>query len=84
MISLTFYVYKFIGSIDTDFRPQLSHLSESLFTVVGWDPPGYGNTTRPPNRDFSGGRDMFYRDARLAQALMKARNCNYCVNECWC
>ncbi|XP_063225365.1 valacyclovir hydrolase isoform X2 [Bacillus rossius redtenbacheri] len=57
-----------LGSIWTDFKPQIENLSKSKFTLVAWDPPGYGKS-RPPNRDFS--PDFFRRDAGLAAALMK-------------
>jgi valacyclovir hydrolase len=76
-----------IGSIETDFRPQLTSLDKKKFTVVGWDPPGYGKS-RPPNRDLSDGVKMFYDDARLAEALMKVginmEQCTIFVYEIQC
>ena len=45
---------------------QLSGLSPLEFSLVGWDPPGYGGS-RPPGRDFT---DFFQRDAELAVTTM--------------
>ncbi|KAF7476349.1 valacyclovir hydrolase isoform X2 [Marmota monax] len=56
------------GSGETDFAPQLKSLNKNLFTVVAWDPRGYGHS-RPPDRDFP--VDFFERDAKDAVDLMK-------------
>ncbi|XP_026666872.1 uncharacterized protein LOC108633103 [Ceratina calcarata] len=56
------------GSIWTDFKPQIEGLSREKFTVVAWDPPGYGKS-RPPDRTFPD--DFFQRDADWACNLMK-------------
>jgi valacyclovir hydrolase len=45
-------------------------LDKSKFTVVAWDPPGYGNS-RPPVRDFS--QDFFHRDADWGVKLMQVK-----------
>lgn len=58
-----------LGSTKTDFGPQLKSLDKERFTVVGWDPRGYGRS-RPPDRDFP--PDFFERDAKDAVDLMKA------------
>ncbi|KAM9849315.1 valacyclovir hydrolase [Aulostomus maculatus] len=58
-----------LGSTRTDFGPQLKSLNKQRFTVVGWDPRGYGRS-RPPDRDFP--PDFFERDAKDAVDLMKA------------
>ncbi|XP_039984464.1 valacyclovir hydrolase isoform X2 [Xiphias gladius] len=58
-----------LGSTRTDFGPQLKSLDKERFTVVGWDPRGYGQS-RPPDRDFPS--DFFERDAKDAVDLMKA------------
>ncbi|XP_056233675.1 valacyclovir hydrolase [Seriola aureovittata] len=58
-----------LGSTRTDFGPQLKALNKEHFTVVGWDPRGYGRS-RPPDRDFPS--DFFERDAKDAVGLMKA------------
>ncbi|KAI4561052.1 hypothetical protein MJG53_017681 [Ovis ammon polii x Ovis aries] len=53
---------------ETDFGPQIEKLNKKLFTVVAWDPRGYGHS-RPPDRDFP--VDFFERDAKDAVDLMK-------------
>ncbi|XP_069009060.1 valacyclovir hydrolase [Embiotoca jacksoni] len=58
-----------LGSTKTDFAPQLESLNKERFTVVGWDPRGYGQS-RPPDRDFP--PDFFERDAKDAVDLMKS------------
>uniref|UniRef100_A0A8C6S9A1 Biphenyl hydrolase like n=1 Tax=Neogobius melanostomus TaxID=47308 RepID=A0A8C6S9A1_9GOBI len=57
-----------LGSTRTDFGPQIKLLNKERFTVVGWDPRGYGQS-RPPDRDFPA--DFFHRDAKDAVDLMK-------------
>nr|KAF6443165.1 biphenyl hydrolase like [Molossus molossus] len=57
-----------LGSGETDFGPQIKNLNKQLFTVVAWDPRGYGHS-RPPDRDYPG--DFFERDAKDAVDLMK-------------
>ncbi|KAJ8276857.1 hypothetical protein GJAV_G00068680 [Gymnothorax javanicus] len=58
-----------LGSGRTDFGPQLESLNKEHFTVVSWDPRGYGNS-RPPERDFP--LNFFERDAKDAVDLMLA------------
>lgn len=58
-----------LGSVKTDFGPQMKSLNKELFTVIGWDPRGHGQS-RPPDRDFP--PDFFERDAKDAMDLMKA------------
>jgi valacyclovir hydrolase len=58
-----------LGTIESDFTPQLKDLQKD-FTVVAWDPPGYGKS-RPPPRDLSGGHRFYYRDADAAHELMQ-------------
>ncbi|XP_048863159.1 valacyclovir hydrolase isoform X2 [Brienomyrus brachyistius] len=58
-----------LGSGQTDFGPQLTYLSKERFTIISWDPRGYGRS-RPPDRDFP--PDFFDRDAKDAVDLMKA------------
>lgn len=58
-----------LGSARTDFGPQLKGLNKERFTVVGWDPRGYGQS-RPPSRDFP--LNFFERDAKDGIDLMKA------------
>lgn len=62
------FVFSTTGSTRTDFGPQLKSLNKERFTVVGWDPRGYGRS-RPPDRDFP--PDFFERDAKDGVDLMK-------------
>lgn len=50
-----------LGTAVTDFEPQLKHFGEndSGFTVVSFDPAGYGKS-RPPNRTFSTDPMLFF------------------------
>uniref|UniRef100_H0YVC9 Biphenyl hydrolase like n=1 Tax=Taeniopygia guttata TaxID=59729 RepID=H0YVC9_TAEGU len=57
------------GSGQTDFGPQLKSMNKQLFTIVAWDPRGYGKSI-PPSRDFP--PDFFERDAKDAVDLMQA------------
>lgn len=59
-----------IGTMRTDFQPQIDALPTLLpdYTIIGWDPPGYGDS-RPPERTFPAG--FYHRDAYLADALMQ-------------
>lgn len=63
------------GSGKTDFAPQLEMLDRRRFTVVGWDPRGYGHS-RPPDRDFP--PNFFHRDAQDAVDLMQVRGLTGC------
>lgn len=56
------------GSGQTDFGPQLKSMNKKLFTIVAWDPRGYGQSIPPP-RDFP--PDFFERDAKDAVDLMQ-------------
>ncbi|XP_075777446.1 serine hydrolase BPHL isoform X3 [Pelodiscus sinensis] len=58
-----------LGSSQSDFGPQLKSMNKQLFTIVAWDPRGYGHSI-PPVRDFP--PDFFERDARDAVDLMQA------------
>lgn len=61
-----------LGTGWTDFRPQLEGLPDLLpadWSLVAWDPPGYGKS-RPPHRTFP--VDFFQRDAAAAAELMEA------------
>jgi valacyclovir hydrolase len=44
-------------------------MNRNKFTLIAWDPPGYG-FSRPPERDYSLGMKLFQSDADLAAALM--------------
>ncbi|GJQ86671.1 hypothetical protein Trydic_g7854 [Trypoxylus dichotomus] len=57
-----------LGTIWSDFKPQIEGLDKTKFTVVVWDPPGYG-FSRPPDRNFC---PEFYRnDATAAHDFLK-------------
>ena len=57
-----------LGSAESHLQPLLDHLnSEGNFTLVAWDPPGYGDS-RPPERNFT--LDFFDQDAKAANELM--------------
>ncbi|XP_066479150.1 valacyclovir hydrolase [Tiliqua scincoides] len=58
-----------LGSCQTDFGPQLKSMNKQLFTIIAWDPRGYGKSI-PPDRDFP--PDFFERDAKDAVDLMQA------------
>lgn len=56
------------GCSETDFKLQLEHFNKELFTLVAWDPRGYGQSN-PPSRDWP--EHFFQRDASDAIALME-------------
>ncbi|XP_055304438.1 valacyclovir hydrolase [Sitodiplosis mosellana] len=60
-----------LGSAFTDFKPQIEQLPKLLpnYTIIAWDPPGYGKST-PPKRTFP--LDFFHRDASVANTLMQS------------
>ncbi|XP_063392262.1 valacyclovir hydrolase-like isoform X2 [Cydia fagiglandana] len=60
-----------LGTIWTDFKPQVEGFNREKFTVVAWDPPGYGKS-RPPVRDFP--VDFYEKDADYTYEFMKALN----------
>lgn len=57
-----------LGSIWTDFTPQIKGLNKDLFTLIAWDPPGYGKSI-PPNREFP--VNFYEKDADTALFLMR-------------
>lgn len=57
----------FSGSGKTDCGPQLEKLDDKVFTIVAWDPRGYGESI-PPERDFP--VNFLHRDASDAAELM--------------
>merc|ERR1711936_129763 len=56
-----------LGTATTDMLPQIEGLCPRTFSLVGWDPPGYGDS-RPPARDF---KDFFQADAKMAVTTMQ-------------
>lgn len=57
-----------MGTIWSDFKPQIEKLNKNKFVVVAFDPPGYG-LSRPPKRNFS--LDFYEKDADMAYDFMK-------------
>lgn len=57
-----------LGSIWTDFTPQVEGFNREKFTLVAWDPPGYGKS-RPPDKQFT--EDFYEKDADYAYEFMK-------------
>ena len=57
-----------LGCSQTDFKLQLEHFNKDLFTLVAWDPRGYGKSI-PPTRDWP--ERFFQRDADDAVKLME-------------
>ncbi|XP_035440548.2 valacyclovir hydrolase [Spodoptera frugiperda] len=58
-----------LGTIWTEGKPQIEGFNRDKFTLVVWDPPGYGKS-RPPEKVFS--TDFYERDADAAYEFMKA------------
>ena len=61
---MTFY----LGSTKTDFAKQLQNMRQDKFTIIGYDPRGYGQS-RPPNKKFT--TNFLREDADDAAELMK-------------
>ncbi|XP_029165336.1 valacyclovir hydrolase-like [Nylanderia fulva] len=57
-----------LGTIWTNYKPQIENLNTNKFTILAWDPPGYGKS-RPPDRTLPD--DFFQRDAVLAHNLVQ-------------
>src|SRR6266487_483429 len=57
-----------LGTTRTDFSPQLYGFDKSKFTLIAWDPPGYG-FSRPHERNYN--PKLFENDADLAAMMMK-------------
>jgi len=55
-----------LGTAMSDFSPQIEGFDASHFTIIGWDPPGYGKS-RPPAREF---KNFFQEDAKMAVKTM--------------
>lgn len=61
----------FVGTSRTDFNEILEGgLDPSKFTLIAWDPPGYG-FSRPPQRNYV--KEVYSNDADTAAALMKVK-----------
>ncbi|ESO83077.1 hypothetical protein LOTGIDRAFT_133979, partial [Lottia gigantea] len=57
-----------LGCAKTDYEPQLNGMKKDKFSMICFDPRGYGKS-RPPDRDWPA--DYFRRDAEDAVGLMK-------------
>ncbi|KAL4716293.1 hypothetical protein ACJJTC_014773 [Scirpophaga incertulas] len=57
-----------LGSIWTDFKPQVEGFNRDQFTLIAWDPPGYGKS-RPPEKKFP--TNFYENDADSANEFMK-------------
>ena len=60
-----------VGTIWTDFSAQIAGFDLNKFTLVVWDPPGYGKS-RPPERKFS--PNYLELDADSAAELLKVNH----------
>ena len=58
------------GSIRTDMMPLVKSLDRSKVTIIAMDPAGYGRS-RPPDRNYDLGPDMYKVDAGNAVKLME-------------
>ncbi|RWS02616.1 valacyclovir hydrolase-like protein [Dinothrombium tinctorium] len=64
-----------LGTSRTDFNEVLEGgLDQSKFTLIAWDPPGYG-FSRPPERNYT--RNVYENDADYAYNLMKKLGFNF-------
>lgn len=57
-----------LGTIWTDFKPQVEGLNRDKFTIVAWDPVGYGKS-RPPDKNFTA--NFYEKDADIAFEFLK-------------
>ena len=63
-----------LGTAHSDFTPQLQYFGrkDSPYTIVGYDPLGYGSS-RPPERNFEMKPELFFeRDACDGHSLMQS------------
>lgn len=58
-----------LGTIWTEGKPQIEGFNKDKFTLVAWDPPGYGKS-RPPEKEFT--TDFYEKDADISHEFMKA------------
>ena len=63
----------FSGSSITDFMPQLRNFNKDMFSLIAWDPPGYGKSY-PPSREWVD--NFLHEDAKIAARLMEV--CTVC------
>ena len=59
------------GSIRDNLLPVFKEMDPEMFTMIGWDPPGYGKS-RPPARKFLNAEgDVHRTDAHLVAKMME-------------
>ncbi|XP_049820515.1 valacyclovir hydrolase-like [Aethina tumida] len=57
-----------LGTIWSDFKPQIENLDKNKFTIIAWDPPGYGGS-RPSKGLFKS--DFYHKNADVAHDFLK-------------
>ncbi|CAG2108915.1 unnamed protein product [Medioppia subpectinata] len=57
-----------LGTVQIEFKHQFQGFDLSAFTLVSWDPPGFG-LSRPPERVYN---DAYVRDSDLVVKFMKS------------
>ncbi|CAH2085260.1 unnamed protein product [Euphydryas editha] len=57
-----------LGTIWTEFKPQIEGFMHDKFSLIVWDPPGYGKSY-PPAKEFT--VDFLEKDADAAYQMMK-------------
>ncbi|XP_045472867.1 valacyclovir hydrolase-like [Harmonia axyridis] len=58
-----------LGTIWSDFQPQIENLNKEEFTVYVWEPPGHGKS-RPPEREYTS--KYLHEDADIGYKFIKA------------
>jgi len=70
-----------MGSTRTNFGAQLDTFDRDKFTLIAWDPPGFGYS-RPPDRTHPD--DYLHRDAQVAEQFLKALGISKVSILGWC
>jgi len=60
-----------LGTSPVDFGPQFEAFNGSQFTLVGWDPPGFGGSKPHHDKEYFP-TDFYFRDAGLAVKTMRS------------
>jgi valacyclovir hydrolase len=63
--------------MQSDFAPQFKGLDKERYTLISWDPIGYGKS-RPPQREFI--PDFYVNDANVLGKLMEVNSVIYFSN----
>ena len=61
----------FIGTYRDNFAPVFKKMDGNQFTMIGWDPPGYGKSRPPDRKVLDRKMDVLRQDAQLAAKLMQ-------------